>query len=171
MTNTIPQRTEVPENLQTRNYDAIPIPRSKKNYFLKSFIPSSIKMWNDTAFDIRRALSLQSLKSKLSDLYSSSSYHLFLAEDGKGAVNHSRIRMGLSGLNGQRKKYNFIKEGNCSSCNYKHEDPSHYFISCPTYAAHRRQLMHDLVQDLPDMFEKLVTNIEKDKVKKEFIEI
>ena len=81
-------------NIHTRNFDTIARPKTTKNYCLKSFISTSIKEWNDTDIDVRTANSLHSLKAKLKDIHGSSSYHLYLAEDGNGAVQHSRIRMG-----------------------------------------------------------------------------
>jgi len=140
--NAIPQMAGEQNNYNLRNPDIIPIPKSKKNYFLKSYIPSAIKVWNDTRIDVRRALSLQSLKA--------SSYHLYLAEYGNGAVNHSRIRMGLSGLNAHRKKYNFILNSVCPFCNYRREDAKHFLLICPTFAAPRQQMLDDLARDIPD---------------------
>jgi hypothetical protein len=156
LTQTIPQTVGEQNDYNLRNHDIIPILRTKKNYYLKSYIPSAIKVWNDTRIDIRRALSLQSLKSKLSDLYGSTSYHLYLSEDGNGAVNHSRIRMGLSGLNAHRKKYNFIPQGACSYCNHKTEDPKHYLLKCPAFAVHRQRMLDDLVRDVPDTVQSFV---------------
>ena len=167
----IPNKLFDPNNIQTRNPDMMIIPKSNKNYYLKSFIPSSLKLWNDTSIDIRRALSLQSLKAKLSDLYGSSSYHLYLSEDGNGAVQHSRIRMGLSGLNGHRKKYNFIVNGSCPSCHSKSEDPIHYFLDCPSYVAQRQQLMHGLSQNVPNTVQPYIQDVNKIKNKKKFTEI
>ena len=76
--NTIAQMIGEQNNYNLSNNDRIPISKSRKNYF----IPSAIKVWNVTKIDVRRAVSLQSLKSKLSDLYRSNSYHLYLTEDG-----------------------------------------------------------------------------------------
>ncbi len=156
LVNTIPQMVGDQITYNLRQHDHINIPLSHKKYDLKSYIPSAIKMWNDTRIDIRRAISLQSLKSKLRDLYRSTSYHLYLAEDGNGAVNHSRIRMGLSGLNAQRRKYKFIQNSTCSFCNHKREDPKHFFLICPAFAAHRQQMLDDLVRDVPGTVQPLL---------------
>ena len=71
---------------ELRNALDFNMPMTKKNYFLKSFIPSSIKAWNEASDDIKRATSLNSVKAKLSDLYGSTTYHLFLCEDGNGLL-------------------------------------------------------------------------------------
>ena len=132
-----------------RNSENYQLFKSKKNYFLKSYIPSTIKIWNDSSLDIKRASSLTSLKSKLSDLYGSTTYHLYLSEDGNGAVNHSRIRMGLSGLNAQRRKYNFIDSSKCDNCNDKSETPKHYFLFCSAFAAQRRDMLYEMEATIP----------------------
>ena len=147
--NKIPPKMGDLNEYNTRFKDNIQVPLSHKNYMLKSYIPSSIKAWNDTTIDIKRALSLQSLKAKLSDLYGSTSYHLYLSEDGNGAVNHSRMRMGLSALNAHRRKYNFIERGNCEMCNHCSETTDHFFLTCPAYAAQRQQMFGGLGRDTP----------------------
>ena len=94
--------------------------------------------------------------------YGNASNKMFLYRDGKGATNLSRIRMGLSALNAQRKKYHFIPDGKCESCNAKSENSNHYFLSCPTYAVQRQQLLQDLNRDVPTIMRPL-NNFETNK--------
>ena len=61
--------------------------------------------------------------------------------NGAGAINHSRLRMGLSALNAHRKRYNFIHNNDCPQCGQKPEDELHYFFKCPNYANPRLELM------------------------------
>ena len=159
------------QNYILRNQDAIQMPRSKENYFLKSYMPASIRVWNDTRIDIRRALSLQSLKSKLSDLYGSTSYDLYVSEDGNGAVSHSRMRMGLSGFNAHRKKYNFIQNGGCPYCNFKTEDKLHLLLKCPAFAAPRQEMLDALEMDIPDTVHVYVNNMAKPNIQKQFVDL
>ena len=105
----------------------------------------TIRAWNESPLDIKRATSLNSLKAKLADLYGSTSYHLFLSEDGNGAVNHSRMRMGLSALNAQRKRYNFIATSTCDYCNHKNENVRHFLLYCPAFAAQRQVMLDDIM--------------------------
>ena len=62
----------------------------------------------------------------------------------KPTINHSRIRMGLSGLNKQRRKYNFIDNGRCATCNFIRKDAPHFFLKCPTYATQRNVLYREI---------------------------
>ena len=146
------------QNYNMRNCDNFKMYKSNKNYFLKSYIPSSIKTWNESAIDIKRATSLLNIKSKLSDLYGSSTYHLFLAEDGNGAVNHSRIRMGLSGLNAQRRKYNFIDSSKCNYCNSKTEHAKHFLLFCPSFAALRHDMLYEMEAKVPQTVQPYIPN-------------
>ena len=65
---------------------------------------------------------------------------LLLYGSSHGAINHARIRMGLSGLNQHRKKYHFITQSNCPLCGHRSEDAIHYFFNCPNYDALRKEL-------------------------------
>ena len=53
----------------------------------------------------------------------------------------ARIRMGCSALNGHL--YHFLKvlDSPKCCCNYYSESPTHYFLSCPIFAAHRVSML------------------------------
>lgn len=119
---------------------------------IKSMLPSSIREWNSLPLDIRQAPSKESLKHKLLQLHGVSPYSVNLVGDSGGAINHSRIRMGLSGLNQQRHKYHFIDNSTCLECQYKSENPTHFFLQCPAYCAQRRELMNELTEARPTVF-------------------
>ena len=57
---TIPSTKGSLNEYNLRNANDIMLPRSRKNYFLKSYIPSSIRAWNESPLDIKRATSLKS---------------------------------------------------------------------------------------------------------------
>ena len=63
---------------------------------------------------------------------------------GKAAVNHTRMRLGLSALNSQRYKYNIVPSPSCERCGASKEDPYHIFFVCPAYAVPRQTLTQDL---------------------------
>ena len=54
------------------------------------------------------------------------------------------MRMGLSALNQQRHKYNFIHHASCNSCNHGNEDPVQYFLECPTYQLARTNMLRSV---------------------------
>ena len=87
-----------------RNQHDVRLPRLLKNYFLKSYIPSSIKLWNGMAVDMREIAEVETFKLELAWIYSKlECYKPYLQGITLGHINLSRIRMGLSGLNAQRK--------------------------------------------------------------------
>ena len=89
----------------------------------------------------------------------------------KAALNHSRMRMGLSALNAQRHSYNFIPSGICHKCNAKSEDTVHYFLVCPSYTAQRTQLLQDLLLAMPEIFVPLVNYSTSKALTEELISI
>ena len=166
----------IPTNIGRQNYDIrypnlIPQFRSQKNYFLKSFIPSAIKLWNETQLDIRKSTTLSLCKKKLKDIYSIYTYPLFLDFEGTGPINHSRMRMGLSGLNCHRKKYNFIDYDMCDLCHLAKEDTTHFFLYCPAHAAQRQELLDGLSREIPMAVQTHIENYHNNRNIKSFINI
>ena len=151
-TNSLPSylSNEIPSTVGSRceytlrNRNNIDAFKTKKNYLLKSFIPSSIKSWNELDNDVRNSSSYNTFKEKLFKLYGNSSYSLYLYGDSNGAVNLSRIRMGLSGLNSQRRRVRFIESSECGYCGSRNETPSHFFLECTAFAAPREDLLRSL---------------------------
>ena len=90
-------------------------PKIRKGYALKSFL------WTTTFKQFKREMRKR-LFYKSNDLLNFGT--------GKGAINQSRIRMGLSALNAHRKKYNFILFNDCPLCGNKPENENHYFFKC-----------------------------------------
>ena len=139
-----------------RNANDIVIPRTRKNYMLKSFIPSAIKEWNQLPFDIRHAESLDLFKKKYKLSYLHDYNSMYLYGNDSEAIQLSRIRMGLSALSSQRKHYHLINDGSCTACQYRSESPLHLFLLCPVYAAQRINLFMDLQTGAADIIDPLI---------------
>ena len=163
----IPQTvaSSTPYGLRNQNdYREIP---SRTVRFRKSFILSTINLWNKLGVESRTSPTLSSFKSKLKKDNYKVANKLFLYGTSHGAINHSRIRMGLSGLNQQRRKYNFIENGRCPTCHFKREDDFHYFTNCPTYATQRGVMYREICQTLapnidPNLFMPISNEDSKD---------
>ena len=54
------------------------------------------------------------------------------------------MRMGLSGLNAHRNKYNFIESDLCPLCGNHPENATHFLLICPSLAAPRQVMMRDI---------------------------
>ena len=159
----------LPARNQTRNTrqgeDVFYIPLIKKNYLLKSFIPSSLKLWNDLPQNIRNNMDLddfriQIRKTMLPDTF----YKPFLCGTTKEFTYLSRLRMGLSGLNAHRKQYHFIDDSTCANCRFRFEDTIHFLLHCPSYAAHRAEMFASLTQFIPNIHLLSLSRSRKDHV-------
>jgi hypothetical protein len=146
------------------NVDSIWIPRDRTTYDLrtgqnitnppqrtttyqKSFFPQTIKDWNSLEPNIRNLPSLNSFKEHFKKKSPYKNNPLFYHNCSSAAINHTRIRLGLSGLSSQRHDYHHIPTPKCPTCAARKEDPSHYFILCPTYAIPR----HTFLQGICDI--------------------
>ena len=92
--------------------------------------------WNQTS-NIARHI----FKSRLKELLCTKVQPLFSYCARPVGVHLSRFRMGLSGLNWHRFKYNFIENPSCNSCVSVKEDITHFLLCCPKYAAPRNAML------------------------------
>ena len=137
---------------QTRNAQNIRLPKIKKNYFLKSFIPSSIRLWNSLDNTLRSTAELEDFKNAVKKIFTPESvYKPYLWGFTKEFINLGRLRMGLSGLNAHRKQYHFINHSTCPKCQARREDIVHFLLSCPAYAAPRAEMVANLSRLMPDL--------------------
>ena len=128
------------------NYDLrtgmnITTPLPKTATYQKSFVPQTINDWNNLAVAIRELPSIDSFKyyqKKTCGFKTNSLYH---HSSSSAAINHTRIRLGLSGLSAQRFDYNHINDPRCLTCGANNEDITHYFMLCPTYSGPRPEFL------------------------------
>ena len=140
-----------------RNADNTIIIASNKNYFLKSFLPSTIKLWNNLPRDIRSSDSLDTFKQKLSaHLNMANVYKPYLFCPNKSFVQIARLRMGLSALNAHRRKVHFIANALCPYCNNRTEDTEHYLLQCQHFTAARTDMLNAVAIILPDQYQHLL---------------
>ena len=140
-----------------RNAGNTDIIASNKNYYLKSFLPSTIKLWNNLPGDIRNAGTLDIFKHKLSaHLNMTNVYKPYLFCPNKNFVQIARLRMGLSALNAHRHKVHFIPNASCPYCNHRIEDTAHYLLQCPHFTAARTEMLNAVANILPDQYQYLL---------------
>ena len=97
--------------------------------------PQSIKEWNGLDPNLKNAKSINAFKDRQKKAVNSKfkTNPLFHHSNTKEAINHTRIRLGLSGLAFQRYEYNHIDSPKCTRCSEKIEDPIHFFLLCPVF--------------------------------------
>ena len=128
----------------------ITTPQVRTTTYQKSFFPKSIKEWNELEINARKSVSISAFKEYQKKNSGFKTNKLFNRYSNKAAVNHTRIRLGLSGLASQRHDYNHIDDPRCLSCNATREDPTHYFLLCPTYEIPRADFLEEICQILHD---------------------
>ena len=117
-----------------------------------------VNKWNKLEVGIKNCKSLRIFKHQLRKKNKLDLLHQLPKCHGHGSVHHCRLRLGLNALTFQRFSYNLIPDTKCPGCGSGPEDPSHYFLTCPTYSARRNELLRNLATILPADF---VTNKEK----------
>ena len=131
-----------------RNRNSYRLPFSRTNYMSKSFIPSTIRQWNELDPDIKNCNTLEAFKSKIKfkadpmcKLYSSSPtpYHKYITQ----------MRLGLSKLHSHLFTLCVIPDPFCPNCHHNKETPMHYLLECPAYAADRDAMLRGLRELLP----------------------
>ena len=119
-----------------------------------SFFPSTTRDWNNLSDIHRSAPSVVSFK-RLTVINITSTLHYSHINNqyvrltsGRTGIWLSRIRMGLSALNAQRYRYNFIPNSTCTFCNTGAETPIHYFFTCTSHLLARTLFLNRLQQEL-----------------------
>jgi hypothetical protein len=128
----------------------ITTPLPKTVTYQKIFFPQSINDWNNLPQQILEATSLSSFKEHQKKTTGYKTNPNFHHNSSNAAINHTKIRLGLSGLSSQRFFYNHIDNPRCLTCGAGNEDPVHYFLLCPTYAASRPAFLEGICGILDD---------------------
>ena len=148
LTKICPPLTKERTTYDLRSGMNITTPQMRTTTYQQSYFPKSIKDWNELEMTARACPSIESFKEYHKKRSGFRVNPLFRKYSSKAAINHTRIRLGLSGLSSQRHDYNHIDNPKCLTCNAKCEDPAHYFLLCPSYEAARADFLEDLCQIL-----------------------
>jgi hypothetical protein len=139
--NLCPPLTQNRTDYNLRTGMNITTPIQKTTTYQKSFFPQSIKDWNNLDVELRQAPSIENFKEKLKSTSNQKPNPLYHHNNNRAAINQTRMRLGLSALSSQRFDYNHIDSPKCNFCNSNKEDPIHFFMTCPTFAVPRPELM------------------------------
>jgi hypothetical protein len=134
-------------NYNLRNAEDIEIPLGRKTGYFNSFFPNTIRLWNNLDRSIKNRDSLESFKYHLKKAKCRKRNKLYSKFNGSKAVNHTRMRLGLSGLKAQRYEYNHVPNPTCEYCGARREDALHFLLQCRTFA-HMRVTLLDSVNTL-----------------------
>ena len=121
--------------------------------YFNSFLPKTVRDWNDLSLEIKNSDTVESFKIKLNSSITKPPKHYY---DGKRLlqIQHTRLRTQCSSLNSHLHSKNIIDDPNCI-CGAI-EDTKHYLLLCPLYTRHRLKMMEDIA---PILQEEITLNI------------
>jgi hypothetical protein len=129
-----------------RNAENIVLPAANKQGYTNSFFPSATRLWNSLDRDLKNKDSVDSFKYGLKKSNGPTKNKLYPKFSGAKAVNHTRLRLGLSALKSQRHDYNHVPTSTCDYCGAIKEDTLHFFLQCQVYAQPRFALLTDAME-------------------------
>jgi hypothetical protein len=128
-------------NYPLRNATNIAAPMGRKSGYFNSFMPSAIRAWNGLDRNIRSRKSIDSFKYHLKKKRGRHKNKLYPRFNGSWAVQHTRMRLGLSGLMVQRHDYNHVPRSTCEYCGARKDDTMHFFLQCQVFDQMRIHLL------------------------------
>ena len=151
-------------NLNLRNSRQIREVQLGTKRYRDSFLPSSIKLWNDLPLDIRQSASLEIFKSTLKNTLLSVDFQPDYLSYGKRLpqICQTQLRLGHSRLNAHLFRFNLVPSPGCN-CNAPREDTMHYFFICPRCTEYRLNLLNTVCHLLaPGVNPTLITHLASD---------
>ena len=126
-------------NLRSSNNLSLPCARTER--LKKSYIFSSIKLWNDLPEEVRCSTTLSRFKKNICKWSRNPERnYLYYIGDRLPAILHTRLRLGNSALNHDLFRKGCNNSPACA-CGAPKETVKHYFFYCNRYAAPRTKLL------------------------------
>lgn len=137
----VPLQVREIHNYNTRRAADIQTIPCRTAFYQKSFLPSTISLWNNIPLNIRSNPSKLVLKSHLWQ-NSTNVPKYFLYGKRKAQVLHARLRLANSNLNEHLFVRNITDNKFCTCGSV--ESTKHFFIDCPNYSALRSRTISTL---------------------------
>ena len=127
----IPEQVSDFSSYNLRNTNSIRTMRCHTETYSRSFLPDTVRLWNNLPEEIRNSPSVDSFKKGLQTTQTfvplNKNFGTRFCQ-----IIHARLRLGCSDLHAHRFDRYISENQNCS-CGYEREDPLHYFLTCPKY--------------------------------------
>ena len=137
----VPQPVHAASSYNLRNSNDIQNIPARSNYYHNSFLPSTVREWNNLPLDTRNSESLNSFKRKL-NLGVSYAPKYYFTGNRKLQILHTRLRTKCSALNHDLFLKNITDSPLCQCGGI--ENAEHYFLSCPLYINQRYDLTNSI---------------------------
>ena len=149
--NIIPPRIcdTVPYNLRAnQNLTSI---ACKTEKYKRSFLPSTVHLWNELPTNAKAVLSINTFKKELDSLFNKpTKYSHFSYGQGRSAVHLTRLRLNFSQLNYHLFQHHCIDYPTCK-CGYHCETTEHYLLHCTLYTSQRSSLLSAVSNIIVDL--------------------
>ena len=121
----------------------IPTYKTRTSAFHNSFIPKSIRDWNNLETSVKSAPTLETFTSRLdSDLSVAPKW--FTTGDRRLSIIHAKMRMLCSELKDHLFSHIHVVDSPACSCGYHRENNKHYLLDCPLFNNERAILLDNL---------------------------
>ena len=141
LTNLVPQRVHEVAGRRLRNDDDFVTPRSKTNLYQNSFLPKTVRDWNDLPIEIKSASSLNSFKNLINRNLTKPPKYYYEGER-HAQILHTRLRLGCSSLNYDLFK-NHVSDTDKCNCGLI-ESSEHFLLHCARYDNIRFETLHKI---------------------------
>ena len=138
----IPKNVGSRSNYNLRNANNISVPSARLRHSYNSFIPSSIRLWNNIPDIERNRPTLQSFKSYIKVVQPvAPSYYAFGIR--KFNIIHTKLRYMTSQLNYDLYRFH-LKDSPACHCGNECENVHHFLLDCGLYKDQREKLILQL---------------------------
>ena len=135
----LPQEVGRKSNYSLRSNQNLSQPFCRLDILKRSFIHRTVKLWNNLDLTLRENNSLSTFRQNVMKVNDKKDY-LYYALNRSAAIHHARLRVGCSKLNYHLcRNLHVITDESCM-CGHSREDPFHFFMECPRFAAYRDAL-------------------------------
>ncbi len=124
------------------------IPRSNHEYYDKSFVPSSIDLWNSQPHNVRCIGSAKSLKTLLKTKVHKNVPKYYYYGSRQSNILHTKLRLGCSDLNADKFRIGVSDTDLCEHCGGGEvENANHFFLDCGTNLVAKVEML-DKITDI-----------------------
>lgn len=137
--------TEAGSNYHLRNSGIIRVPFCRTNQYKSSFLPCSIREWNELSQPMKNIPTLYSFKKQIKEtLFANKPNKLNQFGQKQANKHHTWLRLGLSPLRDHLYSFHIVEDNLCTFCSQGSETTSHFLFSCSNFTAQRAHLMKSL---------------------------